>query len=652
MSFYYTVLVGSAQYHGNEALTYSCPDKLEMGSVVKVPLQRTSALGVVTSSVTQPTFKTKDILETYDLPPLPISLVQMVTWLRLYYPAPLGATTQAILPGQLTQKHIESIAGITEPIAVHDQDLPPLTAEQSDVLQRMDQPDTYILHGDTGTGKTRVYVELAKRNIADGRSVIVLTPEISLTSQLAASFQQVFGKRVVVVHSGLTPAARQKVWLQILRSTEPLIVLGPRSALFSPISDVGLIVIDESHEPAYKQESAPHYHATRVASQLTHLHNGSLVLGSATPSVGDYFVAQQKNKPILRMTRSARKTDDSTESNVEIEIVDLKDRDKFTRSQYISDALIASIKTSMQRGEQSLLYLNRRGTARVILCHQCGWQAVCPHCDLPLTYHHDLHNLQCHTCGYHENVRTSCPECNNTEIVFKVVGTKAIEEEVSKLFPEARAMRFDTDNKAAERFEKHYEDVRDGRIDILIGTQLLAKGLDLPKLTTLGVVIADTSLTFPDYSAEERTYQLLNQVIGRVGRGHSQHEKIVVQSYDPERKVIKAALGSDWDLFYQSELAERELFQFPPFLYVLKLSCRMASSKAAEAKTEQFLYSLSKLSLPLSVDGPSPSFHTKIAGKYEWQLIVKSKQRSALLQVIAALPASGWSYDIDPINLL
>jgi primosomal protein N' (replication factor Y) len=649
MMYYYTVLVGSAQYHGNEALTYSSPDLIPLFSVVRVPLQKLSALGVVTSQVGKPVFKTKSILETYDLPPLPGALLDIVTWLRAYYPAPLGLTTQAILPGQLAPKIIEGTPGFTEPEPARDQDLPPLTAEQTATLSRIDKADTYIMHGDTGTGKTRVYVELARQTIAAGKSVIVLTPEISLTSQLAQSFQNVFDKRVVVVHSGLTPKARQQVWLTILKSTEPLIVLGPRSALFAPVQSVGLIVVDESHEPAYKQEQAPHYHAVRVASLLAHLHKATLILGSATPGITDYFIAEQKHKPILRMTQPARANEGSKVTTV---LVDLKDRDKFVRSPYISDALIASIRESMSRGEQSLLYLNRRGTARVILCHNCGWQAVCPHCDLPLTYHHDLHQLQCHTCGHHESVRTSCPECQNTEIIFKVVGTKAIEEEVGKLFPEARVMRFDTDNKKAERFEQHYEAVRKGEVDILVGTQLLAKGLDLPKLTTLGVVIADTSLTFPDYSAEERTYQLLNQVIGRVGRGHSAQERIIVQSYDPERAVIKAALGSDWDTFYKSELEGRKLFNFPPFCYVLKLSCRMASSSAAEAKTEQFLYSIQKLKLPLLVEGPTPSFHTKIAGKYEWQLLVKSRQRDALLRVIAALPKSGWSYDIDPINLL
>lgn len=657
MGFYYKVLVGSAQYHGSEALTYSSDADLPLFSVVHAPLQKMSALGVIVEKVSKPSFATKNILEIYDLPPLPAVLPQLVEWLRENYPAPLGVTTLSILPSQLTPKLIDEVSGLQHGPKINDENLPPLTDEQKDVLTRINKTDTYILHGDTGTGKTRVYIELAKKVIASGKSVIILTPEISLTSQLKQNFENVFGERVIVVHSALTPKARQTTWLKIIKSSEPVIVLGPRSALFSPVKSVGLIVVDESHEPAYKQEQAPHYQAVRVASTLANLHKSILILGSATPSITDYFIAEQKQKPILRMKQSAQKMslkNDSQNKNSEVttEIIDLKNRDNFSRSPYLSDKLIAAIKTSLNRGEQSLLYLNRRGTARVILCHQCGWQAVCPHCDLPLTYHHDIHQLQCHTCGFHQGVPTSCPECGNTEIVFKVVGTKAIEEEVRKLFPDARVMRFDTDNKKAERFEQHYEAIRRGEVDILVGTQLLAKGLDLPKLTTLGVVIADTSLTFPDYSAEERTYQLLNQVIGRVGRGHSEHERIIVQSYDPERQVIRSALASDYDSFYTAELAERQLFNFPPFTYALKLSCKMASSKAAEAKVEQFMYSIKKLGLPLLIDGPIPSFHARTAGKYDWQLIVKSRQRKALLRVISALPKSGWSYDIDPINLL
>lgn len=652
MNVYYKVLVGSAQYHGNEALTYSYDSELPLNAIVRVPLQKMSALGIVIQKVSEPAFPTKNILEAYDLPALPATLPKLVQWLREYYPAPLGATTLAVLPSQLNPKYFSEIPVLQKPVEIQASSLPALTAEQNSVLASITKPDTYILHGDTGTGKTRVYIELARRSIADKKSVIILTPEISLTSQLAQSFQNVFNDRVVVVHSGLTPKARQFTWLKILQSTEPLIVLGPRSALFSPVSSVGLIVVDESHEPAYKQEQAPHYQAVRVASQLAQLHQATLILGSATPSISDYFIAEQKNKTILRMHESAMKNNHQDDSKITTQIIDLKNRDNFTRSQYLSDALIHSIKNSLAKNEQSLLYLNRRGTARVILCNQCGWQAVCPHCDLPLTYHHDVHTLQCHTCGFHQGVPTSCPECGNTDIVFKVVGTKAIEEEVRRLFPQARVMRFDTDNKKAERFEQHYQSVRSGDVDILVGTQLLAKGLDLPKLTTLGVVIADTSLTFPDYSSEERTYQLLNQVIGRVGRGHSAQERIIVQSYDPERPVIQAALASDYAAFYKTELAERELFTFPPFCFALKLACRRASNKAAEKASEQFLYAIQQLRLPLLIDGPAPSFHALVAGKYEWQLIIKSKHRNALLEVIHALPKSGWTYDIDPINLL
>lgn len=643
------MLVGSAQYHGSGALTYASDKTVPLNSVVRVPLQKMSALGIITAKVPKPAFTTKKILEIFDLPPLPQQLVDTVSWLQNYYPAPLGQTTLAIMPSQLTAKSISAIGTSALGEKINEIVLPPLTPEQKSVLEKIHKPDTYILHGDTGSGKTRVYIEITKKIITANKSVIILTPEISLTSQLAQNFNMIFGEKVVVVHSGLTPKERQSVWLKIISSTEPLIILGPRSALFSPVQHVGLIVVDEFHEPAYKQEQAPHYQTVRVASQLSRLHNAILLLGSATPPINDYFIAELLHKPILRMSEPALKNKDS---HVSTKIVDLKNRELFSRSQYISDTLINSITQSMNRGEQSLLYLNRRGTARVILCHHCGWQAHCPHCDLPLTYHHDIHLLQCHTCGYSESVRTSCPDCGNTEIIFKVVGTKAIEEEVTKLFPNARIMRFDTDNKKAERFEQHYESIKNGAVDILVGTQLLAKGIDLPKLTTLGVVIADTSLTFPDYSAEERTYQLLNQVIGRVGRGHSTEERIIVQSYDPSRPVIKAALTNNWRVFYKNELAERKLFSFPPFCYALKLTCRRASSAAAEKAAEQFLYSIRKLGLPLLVEGPTPSFHARIAGKYEWQLLVKSKRRELLLEVIKALPKSGWTYDIDPINLL
>ena len=697
MKIFYTILVASAQYHGTEALTYSSDRQLPLRSIVLVPLQKQAVLGIVTGVSVKPRFATKDILDAYNVPPLPIHLIKLAEWIGSYYPAPLGMIVQQIVPAFLSAKLITENVCIATDIPITADSLPRLTAEQSTALQIMKNTNTYLIHGDTGSGKTRVYIEMVTLAIISGRSAIVLTPEIGLTSQLAASFRAIFGSRVVLVHSQLTPKARQLTWLRIVTSKIPLIVLGPRSALFSPLPNIGIIVVDESHEPAYKQEQAPHYHAVRVASQLAHLHKASLILGSATPSITDYYIAEQKHKPIIRMIQQATSGNDvatgrmsfpesrlhstsdhhaplkgsargtsqprGSENNTQpvsmevvTTVVDLKDRSQFTRSQYLSTNLLLAIDTSLLRGEQSLLYLNRRGTARVIRCNTCGWQAVCLHCDLPLTYHHDLHILQCHTCGFRTSTPTSCPDCGNTDVVFKVVGTKAIEEEVKRLYPHARVKRFDTDNSTAERFDKHYDAIKAGEVDILVGTQLLAKGLDLPKLTTLGVVIADTSLTFPDYSAEERTYQLLAQVIGRVGRGHNRlsgsQERIIVQSYAPDRPVITAALTHDWNTYYNTELRERQLFYFPPFCYLLKLSCRRATSKSAEKTAEQFYTVLKTLKLPITIEGPMPSFHAKVGDKFEWQLVIKSKQRTALLQVVSNLPKSGWSYDIDPVNLL
>jgi primosomal protein N' (replication factor Y) len=297
------------------------------------------------------------------------------------------------------------------------------------------------------------------------------------------------------------------------------------------------------------------------------------------------------------------------------------------------------------------LYLNRRGTARMVMCENCGWQALCPHCDLPLVYHGDAHQLQCHTCGYKQAAPSVCPACGHPSVIFKSVGTKAIVDEISRAFPEARVQRFDTDNKKAERLEQHYPAIRAGEVDILVGTQLLAKGLDLPKLSTVGVVLADTSLSVPDFSASERTYQLLTQVVGRVGRGHRKGYAII-QSYHPEHPILAAALSGDWETFYHTELEERRKFLFPPFCYLLKLTCRRASTKAAEHSALKLKAQLLATHTHIRVDGPAPSSHAKLHNKYQWQLVVKATNRSALLAVISSLPKSGWTYDIDPNNLL
>lgn len=643
--FYYEIIVNSISYQRRDALTYHSAERLAVGAIVRVTLKNTPALGFVVAEVKKPRFATKSILSVPDLPPLPAALVRLALWLAAYYPTGFGSVGQQFLP--------KSLPGTLEPTEAPAQDtpaspeLPPLTTEQKHVLDAIGAPDTYTLHGETGSGKTRVYIELARRVLAQGRSAIILTPEIVLTPQLAQNFGQAFGKRVLITHSRLTEAARRRIWLQLLQAREPLVVVGPRSALFSPLENVGVIIVDESHEPSYKQEQSPHYHATKVAAQLASLHRAVLVLGSATPSIPDYFLAQQRHKPILRMKALAQST---AHKPAEVHVVDLRNRAEFTRKPYLSNTLLATIERSMQAGEQSLIFLNRRGTARIVLCSNCGWQATCPHCNLPLTYHGDTHTLRCHTCGYAQPARSACPECGNADITFKSLGTKAIVDELTSIFPHARIQRFDNDNKQAERIEQHYDHVRAGKVDILVGTQTLAKGLDLPLLSVVGVVVADTSLYLPDYTAAERTYQLLRQVIGRVGRGH-RAGMVVVQTYDPDTVALRAAVENNWQLFYEHELAERRKFLFPPYRHLLKLTCRRASSKSARDVATKLAASLHKIYPQIIVDGPSPCFHEKVGAKYEWQLLVKASSRSSLLQIIEQLP-SGWAYDIDPTNLL
>lgn len=644
--YYYQVMVASPRYHGKEYLTYSYSQKLAVGSIVEVPLQKQQVLSVIYKQVSKPSFNTKNIDVIYDaIPPIPTTTISLMDWLFSYYPSSLGSLTQLFLPKNLPINKLSDIQD--EPDKLNSNDMPTLTRDQHQAIGKIGVSGTYLLHGETGSGKTRLYQELALSTVKDNKSVIILTPEISLTSQLNKNFKAIFGNRVLVIHSQLTEVERRKAWLRILTSTTPIVIIGTRSALFSPLKNIGLIVIDEAHESAYKQEQAPHYHAVRVASKMASLHKAIMILGSATPSVVDYSIAEQKHIPILRMSQLATKS--SVEDKI-LEVVDMKDKNKFTKDSYISDKLIEAVGQTLNKNEQVLIFLNRRGTARVILCDVCGWQAICPNCDTPLTYHGDDHTMRCHTCSFKTLAVSACPVCKNTNIVFKSVGTKAIVDKLQKQFPDARIQRFDTDNKKVERFEQHYHDIVEGKIDILVGTQTLAKGLDLPRLSLVGVITADTSLYTPDYTAQERMYQLISQVIGRVGRGHIKGN-VIVQTYSPDNHILESALSKDWDSFYKNELNERRTYMFPPFCYLLKLTCRRTTQVSANKAATNLADKLKNEGLKITVNGPAPAFHERLGRYFEWQLVIKSKNRADLLNVIKLLP-SGWSYDIDPTNLL
>lgn len=642
---YFEVFVAEAGYQKNTPLTYLHEGKLKPGAVVVVPFGRKQVSGFVVREVTKPDFEVKPILNTVSDNRIPKATLELHHWMMDYYPSGSGAVTQAFVPSGLGVKPRQTKP--SRPKSASNR-LPPLTADQKKILDEVNSSDrnTFLLHGETGSGKTRIYLEKAREAGLSGKSSLILVPEISLVKQVSRMFMDYFGEAAIILHSGLTKAARNKAWLKILNSTSPIVVIGTRSALFVPLNNIGFIAVDEMHEPAYKQDSMPRYYALRVAATLTRLHGAKIIYGSATPPVIEYFVAEQAGVPILRIAKTAKKS-----NPVKSTIVDLKNSSMFTRHRHLSDQLLDSISKRLVSGEQSLLFLNRRGSYRTILCQSCGWQALCPNCDIPLTYHGDRYQLRCHTCGYTTKPPTSCPQCSSDDIVYRSLGTKALVESLSSLFPEANIKRFDTDNLADEQLDRNFEDVVAGKVDILVGTQMLGKGLDLPKLSLVGIVNADTSLNVPDFSSTERSYQLLHQAIGRVGRGHLEGE-VIIQSYNPENPTLVAASEQNWLSLYNSELKERSAFDFPPFYFLLKLTVSRRTASSAEENIYKLHSQVRAMPLKLKVSEPTPSFYEKSHGAHNWQLIIRAKDRGQLVEVIKRLPKGDYGYDLDPINLL
>ena len=604
--------------------------------------------GFVLGEVKKPKFAAKPIKTLLSDQPLPKHCLGLAKWLEEYYACTPSEAMRQFAPSKPTLRRAThpEVEVETGPLQLEMDK--PLTADQKKALNfiRKNTGTTTLLHGDTGTGKTRVYLELAHEILKAGKSVMLLTPEIALTSQLAAAVEQQLPAPTFVLHSQLTAAQRKKIWLAVLEATEPLVVIGPRSALFSPVKNLGLVVIDEAHEPAYKQESSPRYQAIRVASQLGSLTGAKVVLGTATPLVTDYYLAKQ-HTAIARMTHMAMS---DASSEVKTEIVDLKERASFSRNPFLSNQLIDTITATLASKKQVMLYLNRRGTARLILCKNCGWQLLCPNCDIPLVYHGDHHEVRCHTCGYRATPPMDCPKCTNADIIYRSMGTKALLESAAKLFPEFRVARFDSDNLVGERVHETYGKLKAGKIDILVGTQLLAKGFDLPKLGLVGVIAADSSMGLPDFSSEERTFQLLYQVMGRVGRGHGKG-RVVVQTYEPDSLVLHSAIDRDYASFYKYLVSERQAFRFPPFAYLLQLSCHRASAASAQKAADNLKGKLVELSRRVEIIGPTPAFYARRGDSYSYQLVAKSKSRDHLVALAKAVPAD-WTINLDPSDLL
>lgn len=643
MTYYYLIAPAAVVRETDYAFTYESTAELKVGTLVKIPVGKKNFTAVVVKKLSQkPSFNTKPIGPILANSPLPKPLITLALWLSDYYATHFGTVLQTLLPSGLEKRRKP------QKKAIHpsrDRVKFVLNSSQKSALNSINSAknETILLHGVTGSGKTQVYIEAVRKQIEAGKSAIILVPEISLTPQLVAEFSNHF-ENLIVTHSAMGEAARHLAWIEALDSTKPTVVIGPRSALFLPLSNIGLIVIDECHEPSYKQDMSPKYSTLRAASVLAKSHSANLVLGSATPSVSDYYLATATNKPVAHMPKPI-----SGESKVQVVSVDLKKKENFKKHRFISDELIGAINEALTQKKQILLFHNRRGTAPTTICSECGWTADCPDCFLPLTLHADKHKLICHLCGKNQPISTNCPVCHEPTILFKGIGTKMIETEVSRLFPKAKIARFDADTKKEDALHNRYNELYSGEIDIIIGTQILAKGLDLPNLELVGVIQADSGLMIPDFSSNERVFQLIYQVMGRVGRAKGTG-KVVVQSFHPDHPTIKQGTDRDFESFYAEEIARREQTKLPPFTYLLKLVCSYKTEKAAISSSQKLANTLRQNKL-VRVLGPTPAFYERLGGNYRWQIIVKSKKRDQLTQIAKNLPQK-WQFDLDPISLL
>lgn len=531
----------------------------------------------------------------------------------------------------------------------------------------------FLLYGVTGSGKTEIYLRAAEEVVKRGKQVIVLVPEIALTPQTVRRFLNRFPGQVGLVHSKLSEGERYDTWRRA-RAGKLKVIIGARSALFAPLPNIGLIVADECHDASFHQAEPPFYHAVDAAQTYARLCGAVCVMGSATPTIEQRFKSDTNQIQRLDLPRRIQTSEVSKDLGglPPVSIVDMRDELKAGQRGIFSRLLLRELDSTLQRGEQAILFLNRRGTSTYVFCRDCGYVLKCPNCDTPLTFHvgkleglqvgrstegnlstfkpSNLQTLLCHQCGYERKKPTSCPQCGGKQIREFGLGSEKVEAEVNALFPKARTLRWDWDTtRQKDAHEMILTHFANHKADVLVGTQMLAKGLDLPMVTLVGIVLADVGLHLPDPFAAERVFQVLTQVAGRAGRGE-RGGKVVLQTFDPANQVIQSAAGHDVDGFYQYELENRKRLGYPPFARLVRLEFRSEDQASAEKEAKRVAEKLSIVHRPSStVIGPVPCFFSKVAGLYRWQIILRGSNPKEMLRDVKL---DNWRVEVDPISLL
>ena len=519
------------------------------------------------------------------------------------------------------------------------------------------QSQTYLLEGITGSGKTEVYLQVIAEVLNQGKTAIMLVPEISLTPQMVQRFKSRFGEHVAVMHSGLSQGEKYDEWRKIERG-EAEVVVGARSAIFAPIENIGVIIVDEEHEASYKQEETPRYHARDLAIWRSEYHHCPVVLGSATPSLESRARAQKNVYQRLRLTQRANQA----ATLPTIDVVDMRKEVENGNVSSFSMSLQEKLQERLEKNEQSVLLLNRRGYSSFVMCRDCGYVLPCPNCDISLTLHMDSKTMKCHYCGHEERIPYRCPNCGQDKIRYYGTGTQKVEEELQTLLPDSRILRMDVDTTRRKgAHEKILRTFGEGQADILLGTQMIAKGLDFPNVTLVGVLNADTALNLPDFRSSERTFQLLTQVSGRAGRAEKPGE-VIIQSFNPEHYAIQLAKAQDYEDFYTKEMYIRHRGDYPPYYFTVQIT---ASHPEENEAAKQMFQIATKLKQGLSPQaillGPTPNAIMRVNNRYFYQVIIKYKQEPMLQPLLKEIltdtqraTARGLklSIDAEPMNFI
>ncbi|HGE6770685.1 TPA: primosomal protein N' [Enterococcus faecium] len=511
-----------------------------------------------------------------------------------------------------------------------------LNAEQKNAVEQIitagqqQKDQVFLLEGITGSGKTEVYLQAIADVLSENKTAIMLVPEIALTPQMVERFKGRFGESVAVLHSGLSQGEKYDEWRKIERE-EAQVVVGARSAIFAPLKNIGLIIIDEEHESSYKQDETPRYHARDLAIWRSKYHHCPIVLGSATPSLESRARAQKGVYQLLQLNHRAK----AAAQLPAIEIVDMREEFQNHRTSTFSANLQEKIQNRLDKKEQTVLLLNRRGYSSFVMCRDCGFVLPCPNCDTSLTLHMDTRSMRCHYCGHEEPIPNRCPNCGGNKIRYYGTGTQKVEEELRELYPQARILRMDVDTTRRKgAHEQILQKFGAKEADILLGTQMIAKGLDFPEVTLVGVLNADTSLNLPDFRSSEHTFQLLTQVSGRAGRAEKAGE-VVIQTFNPQHYAIELAKKQNYEQFYQQEMHVRHRGGYPPYYFTVKITASHPEEQVAAKKIFQIANQLKEVLSPQSLLlGPTPSMILRVKNRYYYQLIIKYKHEPNLPHVL------------------